>query len=91
MREDLAAAFALLPSIPQDQYNGVARFLEAKGLVKEALDIATDPDFKFDLAIQLGDLETAQDIAGGFGVVLAHRVGVVLLHGVGVVLLHAPP
>eukprot|EP00877_Chromochloris_zofingiensis_P000490 jgi/Chrzof1/10441/UNPLg00368.t1 len=63
MREDLAAAFALLPSIPQDQYNGVARFLEAKGLVKEALDIATDPDFKFDLAIQLGDLETAQDIA----------------------------
>jgi len=63
MRQDLSGAFALLPNIPKDQINGVARFLEAKGLVQEALDIATDPDYRFDLAIQLGDLPTAQEIA----------------------------
>eukprot|EP00775_Hariotina_reticulata_P003983 gene3983-4236_t len=44
------------------QRNGLARFLEAKGLVQEALDIATDQDYRFDLAIQLGDLEVAADI-----------------------------
>ena len=46
MRQDLSGAFALLPNIPKDQINGVARFLEAKGLVQEALDIATDPDYR---------------------------------------------
>jgi hypothetical protein len=29
-----------------DQRNGLARFLEAKGLVQEALDIATDQDYR---------------------------------------------
>jgi hypothetical protein len=29
-----------------DQRNGLARFLEAKGLVQEALDIATDEDYR---------------------------------------------
>ncbi|KAI8462483.1 MAG: coatomer WD associated region-domain-containing protein [Monoraphidium minutum] len=63
MREQLEAAWALLPNIPQDQLDGVARFLEAKGLVKEALEIARDMDYRFDLAIQLGDMDTAQEIA----------------------------
>lgn len=39
---------------------GVARFLEGRGLAAEALAIATDPDYKFELAVQLGDLATAQ-------------------------------
>ena len=38
----------------------VAKFLESQGMVEEALAIATDLDYKFDLAIQLGRLETAK-------------------------------
>jgi hypothetical protein len=53
MRQDLSGAFALLPNIPSDQINGVARFLEAKGLVQEALDIATDPDYRCDIVSEL--------------------------------------
>ena len=32
--------------IPKDQLNGVARFLEAKGHVQEALEVATDPEYR---------------------------------------------
>lgn len=38
----------------------VAHFLESRGMVEEALEIATDPDYRFELAIQLGRLEIAQ-------------------------------
>lgn len=38
----------------------VAKFLESQGMVEDALAIATDLDYKFDLAIQLGRLETAK-------------------------------
>lgn len=38
----------------------VARFLETRGKLDEALEIATDSDYKFDLAVQLGKLEIAQ-------------------------------
>ncbi|GLC41850.1 hypothetical protein PLESTM_001257800 [Pleodorina starrii] len=60
---ELDSAMELLPSIPQDQHNSVARFLEAKGMVSTALQVATDQDYRFDLAVQLGDLEVAQAIA----------------------------
>ena len=46
VRDELEAAMALLPSIPQDQMNAVARFLESKGLTKEALGVALDPEYK---------------------------------------------
>ncbi len=46
MRGDASAAFALLPNIPKEHHDGIARFLEAKGLVSEALDIATDANYK---------------------------------------------
>ena len=46
VRDELEAAMVLLPSIPQDQMNAVARFLESKGLVKEALGVALDPEYK---------------------------------------------
>ncbi|PNH07379.1 putative coatomer subunit beta'-3, partial [Tetrabaena socialis] len=46
-----------------EQHNGLARFLEAKGMVTTALDVATDQDYRFDLAVQLGDLSVAQEIA----------------------------
>ena len=56
LRGEMEAAEELLPSIPRDQHNSVARFLESRGLVADALRIATDPDYKFELAVQLGEL-----------------------------------
>lgn len=38
----------------------VARFLESRGMIEDALEIATDPDYRFDLAIQLGKLVVAK-------------------------------
>ena len=43
--------------------NSVARFLEARGLVEQALALATEPDYRFELAVQLGQLDTALAIA----------------------------
>eukprot|EP00240_Pyramimonas_obovata_P003366 CAMPEP_0118928502 /NCGR_PEP_ID=MMETSP1169-20130426/5726_1 /TAXON_ID=36882 /ORGANISM="Pyramimonas obovata, Strain CCMP722" /LENGTH=852 /DNA_ID=CAMNT_0006870485 /DNA_START=138 /DNA_END=2692 /DNA_ORIENTATION=- len=63
MRDEVEGAFALLDQIPEDQHSGLARFLEARGLTKEALQVATEPDYKFELAIQLGELAVAQEIA----------------------------
>lgn len=63
LRGDLERANEILPSIPKTQYNSVAHFLESRGMLEEALEIATDADYKFDLAVQLGRLEVAKDIA----------------------------
>ncbi|VFQ83845.1 unnamed protein product [Cuscuta campestris] len=63
MRGDLERANEVLPSIPKDHHNSVARFLESRGMVEEALDVATDPDYRFELAIHLGRLEIAKEIA----------------------------
>ncbi|KAG2609344.1 hypothetical protein PVAP13_4KG030400 [Panicum virgatum] len=63
MRGDLERANEILPSIPKAQYNSVAHFLESRGMLEEALEIATDADYKFDLAVQLGKLDVAKAIA----------------------------
>lgn len=42
--------------------SSVARFLESRGMIENALEVATDPDYKFELAIQLGRLEVAKVI-----------------------------
>lgn len=42
------------------QLSSVAHFLESRGMLEEALEIATDPDYRFDLAVQLGKLEVAK-------------------------------
>uniref|UniRef100_A0A0E0NBH4 COPA/B TPR domain-containing protein n=1 Tax=Oryza rufipogon TaxID=4529 RepID=A0A0E0NBH4_ORYRU len=57
MRGDFDRANALLPSIPKEQHDSVARFLESRGMLEEALEIATDSNYRFDLAVQLGRLE----------------------------------
>ncbi|WVZ79575.1 hypothetical protein U9M48_027140 [Paspalum notatum var. saurae] len=62
MRGDLERANAVLPSIPKEQHNSVAHFLESRGMLEEALDIATDPNYRFDLAVQL-DIVALQEIA----------------------------
>ena len=63
IRGELDSANQVLKSIPHEQHNGIAEFLEAKGYVGEALAVATDDNYKFDLAMQLGKLEMAMEIA----------------------------
>ncbi|KAJ8539274.1 hypothetical protein K7X08_013526 [Anisodus acutangulus] len=63
MRGDWDRANEVLPSIPKEHHNSVAHFLESRGMIEEALEVATDTDYKFELAIQLGKLEIAQEIA----------------------------
>ncbi len=54
---DFETANSILPSVPRDQYNNIARFLDSQGYKEEALAVADDPDVKFDLALQLNKLE----------------------------------
>uniref|UniRef100_A0A804PHP7 Coatomer subunit beta' n=1 Tax=Zea mays TaxID=4577 RepID=A0A804PHP7_MAIZE len=63
MRGDFDRANDVLSSIPKEQYDSVARFLESRGMLEEALEIATDTNYRFDLAVQLGRLEIAKVIA----------------------------
>ena len=80
LRGDMETAAEILPSIPKEQRNKVARFLESRGMLqvtglqfdnlqfgidlKElALQVTTDPDHKFDLSLQLDDLDSALEIA----------------------------
>lgn len=63
LREDLETANELLPSIPADQLNKIARFLEGQGHKELALEVATDPEHKFDLALALGQLPIALELA----------------------------
>ena len=63
IRGDMETAKEVLKMIPKEKLNEIAKFLETRELVSEALDVATDPDYRFDLAVQLGRLETAQEIA----------------------------
>ncbi|OAY85461.1 Coatomer subunit beta'-1 [Ananas comosus] len=60
MRGDVERAKDVLPSIPKEHHNSVARFLESRGMLEDALEIAIDPDYRFDLAVQLGRLDDAK-------------------------------
>ena len=59
MRGDFDSANELLPAIPESEYTTVARFLESQGFKEEALAVTTDPDHKFDLALELGHIDVA--------------------------------
>ncbi|KMZ63378.1 Coatomer subunit beta'-1 [Zostera marina] len=63
MRRDLERASDVLLSIPAEYHNSVAHFLESRGMIEDALEVAKDPNYRFDLAIQLGRLEDAKKIA----------------------------
>jgi len=62
MRGDFDAANVLLPNIPEAEYTKVARFLESQGFKEEAFAVTTDPDHKFDLALELDQIETAHEV-----------------------------
>lgn len=53
----------MLPDIPEDQRAKIARFLEGQGYKEQALEVATDKEHRFELALGLGQLEIALDLA----------------------------
>lgn len=63
LRGDMDMAAELLKDVPQDQMNKVARFLEGQGYKEMALEVATDPEHRFELALSLNSLDTALEIA----------------------------
>ncbi len=63
LRDDMESGAELLPSIPTDQLNKIARFLEGQGHKELALEVATDPEHKFELALALGHLPIALELA----------------------------
>ena len=62
VRRDFITANAILPSIPKTELNAVARFLESQGFKEEALTVSTDPDHRFELAIDLKNLDVAHSV-----------------------------
>ena len=56
-------AAELLVDIADDQKNKIARFLEGQGYKEMALEVATDPEHRFDLALALNNLPIALEIA----------------------------
>lgn len=62
MRGDFDAANELLLSIPESEYVTIARFLESQGFKEEAMAVTTDPDHKFDLAMELGHTDVAHSL-----------------------------
>uniref|UniRef100_A0A1A9W071 Coatomer subunit beta' n=1 Tax=Glossina brevipalpis TaxID=37001 RepID=A0A1A9W071_9MUSC len=63
MRRDFERADLVLPTIPKELRTRVAHFLEKQGFKAQALQVSTDPDHKFDLALQTGDLDVAVKLA----------------------------
>ncbi|KAH9505874.1 Coatomer subunit beta' [Dermatophagoides farinae] len=63
MRDDFETADKILPSIPKEQRTRVAHFLEKQGYKGQALAVSTDPEHRFDLALQLKDTKIAYELA----------------------------
>ncbi|XP_078696891.1 coatomer subunit beta'-like isoform X5 [Branchiostoma floridae x Branchiostoma belcheri] len=63
MRRDFDTADKVLPTIPKEQRTRVAHFLEKQGFKPQALVVTCDPEHKFELALQLGELNTAYELA----------------------------
>ncbi|EKG04923.1 beta prime cop protein, putative [Trypanosoma cruzi] len=62
-REDFSTAEELLPSIEMSERMRIAQFLQAKNRLEMALEVTTDDDHRFDLAVQLGRVSLANEIA----------------------------
>ncbi|XP_071376187.1 coatomer subunit beta'-like [Centroberyx affinis] len=63
MRRDFGMADKVLPTIPKEQRTRVANFLEKQGFRQQALAVSTDPEHRFELALQLGELKIAYQLA----------------------------
>lgn len=53
----------MLPDIPDDQKSKIARFLEGQGYKEQALEVATDPEHRFELSLSLNQLQIALELA----------------------------
>ena len=65
VRRDFGAANRILPEVPREQHNNIAKFLDGQGFKEQALAVADDPDLKFDLALQLNKLDVAHALLTG--------------------------
>ena len=63
MRRDFETADRVLPSVPKEQRTRVAHFLEKQGFKQQALAVSTDPEHRFELALQLAELRLAYQLA----------------------------
>ncbi|XP_071946200.1 coatomer subunit beta'-like [Antedon mediterranea] len=63
MRRDFQTADKVLPTVPREQRTRVAHFLEKQGFKPQAMAVTCDPEHKFDLALGLGELKLAHDLA----------------------------
>uniref|UniRef100_A0A8C4Q5S6 COPA/B TPR domain-containing protein n=1 Tax=Eptatretus burgeri TaxID=7764 RepID=A0A8C4Q5S6_EPTBU len=63
MRRDFDMADRVLPTIPKEQRTRVAHFLEKQGFKSQALAVSCDPEHRFELSLQLGELKTAYQLA----------------------------
>uniref|UniRef100_A0A8D0AFM5 Beta'-coat protein n=1 Tax=Sander lucioperca TaxID=283035 RepID=A0A8D0AFM5_SANLU len=63
MRRDFGMADKVLPTIPKEQRTRVAHFLEKQGFKQQALAVSTDPEHRFELGLQLGELKIAYQLA----------------------------
>ncbi|CAC5401586.1 COPB2 [Mytilus coruscus] len=63
MRRDFETADKVLPTIPREHRTRVAHFLEKQGFKSQAMAVTYDPEHKFELALQLGELKAAYEIA----------------------------
>lgn len=63
MRRDFETADKVLPTVPREQRTRVAHFLEKQGFTSQAMAVTCDPEHKFELAVHLGDLRNAYDLA----------------------------
>ncbi|KAL0973385.1 hypothetical protein UPYG_G00202770 [Umbra pygmaea] len=63
MRRDFGMADKVLPTIPKEMRIRVAHFLEKQGFKQQALAVSTDPEHRFELALQLGDLQICYQLA----------------------------
>nr|CAG4642317.1 EOG090X01FO [Evadne anonyx] len=63
MRRDFETADRVLPSVPKEQRTRVAHFLEKQGFKQQALAVSADPEHRFELSLQLGDLKLAYQLA----------------------------
>jgi coatomer subunit beta' len=62
VNEQFDKAQAIFESIDVSNHSQLAVFLEQHGLPREALQITTDPEHKFNLALTLGALDVAQQV-----------------------------
>lgn len=65
LRGDMEAAQTMLDSgdIPDAEMSKIARFLEGQGYKEEALQVATDKEHRFELALALGNLDICLELA----------------------------